>query len=110
MKEQIVFAGSDWFGAELGDSFFARLLSFLQPGKVFDKFVADGFRAGKTAARLKIASAAIDGGDCEKRQRADDVMLDARAFGRSVKLLLVLKRKARSYKARPFSLQSRFVQ
>src|SRR5207245_9275707 len=90
MQDQIVFARDDRFGLEFGYGFFAGLLRLGLPGIFLDVFVADSLWPGQTAASLEIAG--LDRGHLKERQRPDDVLLDLRAIGRGIKLLLVLQR------------------
>src|ERR1051326_3277087 len=91
MQEKIIFGRRDRLGAGFHNRLFPGFLSFLEPGKVFYIFVADGSWTGQAAARLKITRATIHRCDGQKWQRANDILLNARPLGRSVKLLLVLK-------------------
>ena len=77
MNDEIVFPRLHRLRTELGHGFLAGGLGIFQPWILVEVFVAHLPRAGQSAARLEIARAPVDGGDGERRLRADDVLLDA---------------------------------
>src|SRR5262249_38384368 len=110
MNYQIIFSRRDRFGFELGHRFFTRLFGFLQPRVGLEILVTDAFWPRKTAARLEIAGASVDRPHGEKRQRANDILIDPRSIAGGEELLLILKGKPRRHETGALRFHGGFVQ
>ena len=71
------------------DRFLGGDARFLEQRVGLDVFVARAHRRGQRVARVELAGRAVHRGDREGRIRADQRLLDVRAFGRGEVLLLV---------------------
>src|SRR5215213_8702671 len=109
MEYEIVFARIDRFGFQFHYRFFAGLLRFSFPVVLLDVFVTHALWSTERVTRLKIAVGPVHGGHSETRIDANDVLLDTRAVGRCVKLLLVDKTHERVDEVHALRLHRRFI-
>src|SRR6185503_2356474 len=109
MQHEIIFSGVDSFGFQLHHRFFARLLCFAFPVVLLDVFLTHALWSTESAARLKIAVGAVHRSYGKAWIDANDVLLDARAVSRCIKLLLVDKTHERVDEIHALHLHRRII-
>ena len=110
IDDDVVAAGDDGFGFQLGDDFVTGFLGVLQPRVILDVFVAKELRAIDDGPRLEVAGGPVGGRHGELRIRAHQPLRDARPLAGGEVLLLVDEQDLRAHKAHAGDRHRRRVQ